>query len=248
MAEMSSGWSDLLDVVRRCERGEPLPESDRQESLQLATAVGLATLPGAVGCSISLQQPEGGFFTPAAAGDVATILDDVQYANDDGPCVRAARTGNPQRVDEMGADPRWPDLARQAVDHGVASSLSLPLLTSRSPAALNLYGATRNAFGSARDSAVAGVIARATSALLMDVDGLPIEGLSAVRVQRAITDRTLITCAQGVVMAQERLSAPLAYRQLAIRSATESSSLRDVAQRVLAETAAAAGTEEDVSA
>ena len=61
MAEMYSGWSDLLDVVRRCERGEPLPESDRQESLQLATAVGLATLPGAVGCSITLQQPAGGF-------------------------------------------------------------------------------------------------------------------------------------------------------------------------------------------
>ena len=203
MAEMSSGWSDLLDVVRRCERGEPLPESDRQESLQLATAVGLATLPGAVGCSITLQQPAGGFFTPAAAGDVATLLDGVQYAIDDGPCVRAARTGQPERVDEIGADPRWPDLARQAVDHGVASSLSLPLLTSRSPAA---------------------------------------------RIHRAITDRTLITCAQGVVMAQERLSAPLAYRQLAIRSATESSSLRDVAQRVLAETAVAAGTEEDVSA
>jgi hypothetical protein len=246
MAAILPGWGELLTVVRRCERGEPLPEQDQQDALDLATSVGLATLTDIVGCSISLQRPDGGYATPAAAGEVAQILDDVQYAENDGPCLRAARTGRMERLNSIATDGRWPALARRAAETGVASSLSLPLLTSRAPAALNLYGSVERAFESARATAVAGVMARATSAILMDAGGLPIEGLSAARVQRAITERTLITRAQGVLMARDGLTANQAYRRLAVCSAEQSSSLHDVARRVLDEAEAAAG--EDVSA
>jgi hypothetical protein len=248
MFDKSPGWGELLAAVRHCQNGEPLPEPDEQAALELATSVGLATLPGTVGCSISLQRPDGGFVTPAAAGPVARILDDVQYASDDGPCVRAARTGVFERLDPMEADRRWPELVRRAADTGVRSSLSLPLLTARAPAALNLYGAQPGVFGSERATAVAGVIARATSVLLMDVGEQPDEGLSSARVHRAIRERTLITRAQGVVMVREGVSADAAYRWLAVRSAEESSSLWDVARRVL--DAAESGIEsgEDVSA
>jgi len=246
MPDVPAGWGDLLAVVRRCESGEPLPEPEQQAALELATAVGLATLPGAIGCSISLQRPDAGFVTPAAAGNVAIILDDVQYTIGDGPCVRAARTGKPERLDPIATDRRWPELVRQAADNAVASSLSLPLLTARAPAALNLYGSAEGVFGSARAAAVAMLVARATSALLMDVGGRPVEGLSTARVQRAISERTLITRAEGVLMARDGISSRLAYHRLAVRSADESSWLRDVAQRVLDEAEGAAG--EDISA
>jgi|tagenome__1003787_1003787.scaffolds.fasta_scaffold20957999_3 hypothetical protein len=246
MTEISAGWNDLLAVVGRCERGELLPESDRQASLELATAVGLATLPGAVGCSITLQGTDGGFLTPAAAGPASGILDDVQYATGDGPCLRAARTGLPERLDKISADPRWPELVRRAADNAVVCSLSLPLITARRPAALNLYGDAVNAFGSSRSQELAGVIARATSALLTDATDRPVGGLDAARVQRTISERSLISRAQGVVMAREAVDAARAYRLLAIRSADESSSLWEVAQRVLDETGSASA--EGVSA
>jgi hypothetical protein len=240
------GWNELLAVVRSCERGEPLPESQQQAALELAASVGRSSLIGAVGCSITVLRPDGGFVTPAAAGDVARILDDVQYAEDDGPCVRAARTGKPQRLDAMTLDQRWPTFVHRAAENGVASSLSLPLLSAQSPAALNLYAATEDAFASARSTAVAELMAKVTSTLLMDVGGLPVEGLSAARVQRAMTERTMITRAQGVVMAQQGLNADQAYHLLAIRSADDSLSLMDVARGVLDDAEAAAG--EDVSA
>lgn len=243
MARLSSGWGELLAAVRRCERGEPLPERDRQATLELATTVGLATLPSAVGCSISLQRPDGGFATPAAAGPAARILDDVQYAQDDGPCQSAARTGRPQRVDDLATDPRWPELVRRAADAGVASLLSVPLPASRLPGALNLYGDSRQAFASAWAMAVAGVIARATSALLMDVEAPRIEGLDAARMRRAIAERTLITRAQGVLMGRDRVSDALAFHRLAIRSGEEARPLLDIARQILDEVAA-----EDVSA
>ena len=66
--DISPGWGELLATVRRRENGAAMPQADRQEALELATSLGLATLPGAVGCSISVQRPDGAFTTPAGAG------------------------------------------------------------------------------------------------------------------------------------------------------------------------------------
>jgi ANTAR domain-containing protein/GAF domain-containing protein len=242
IVDISPGWGELLATVRRCENGEALPLADRQAAVELGTSLGLATLPGAVGCSLTVQRTDGGFGTPAAAGSVAMLLDDVQYAQDDGPCLRAARTGAPERLNSMAVDDRWPELFRVAAENGVHSSLSLPLPAARTPSALNLYGRSEDVFATARATALAGMIARTMATLLAAEDRSLTEGLSAARVHRAIAERTLIARAQGVVMAREGLNERLAYRHLAIRSSKEGSPLRDVARRVLDSEAAASGT------
>jgi hypothetical protein len=248
MADTTRGWDELLRTVRRCESGDPVDQPDRRAALTLATSLGRQSLPGTVGCSISLQTAEG-FLTPAAAGSVALDLDLVQYASDDGPCLSAARRRHPVRLDSMADDERWPELTRSARRRGVHSSLSMPLLTSDAPAALNLYSSAEHAYRSARMQALADLLARAVSALLADSDGAVLQGLSAARVQRAIAERTLIAQAQGVLMARDGLNARLAYRKLAIRSAERSSALRDVAREVLdAEQADFEAPGEDVSA
>jgi ANTAR domain len=248
MTDSSPGWSELLQIVRRCESGDVLGERERQSVLDLATSLGRASLPETLGCSISWQAPAGGFFTPAAAGAIALELDLVQYAVDDGPCLSAARVRRPERFDPMVDGERWPELSAAAQRRGVRSSLSMPLLTAGTPAALNLYAEVENPYRSARALALAGVLARATSALLPDAESPAVEGLSAARVQRTINERTLIAQAQGVVMARDGLSSRLAYRKLAVRSATSSSALRDVAREVLDAEEAAGGQDQDVSA
>jgi hypothetical protein len=256
IVDISPGWGELLTTVRRCEKGEALPRADRQAALELATSLGLATMPGAVGCSLSVQRPDGRFITPAGSGAVAMLLDDVQYRQDDGPCLRAARTGAPERLNSLADDRRWPELVQVAAENGVHSSLSLPLPAAETPSALNLYGRAEDVFATPRATELAGMIARTTAALLASEDTSLVEGLSAARVHRAIAERTLIARAQGVVMAREGLNERLAYRRLAVRSSEESSSLLDVAQRVLADEEAASradsrngsGAAEDVSA
>ena len=108
MSEISSGWSELLAAVRRCEDGGPPSAPERQVALELAVSVGLATLPGAAGCSITRPRSGGGFVTPVAAGPVALALDEVQYTTDDGPCLRAARTGRPSWAFTVLSRCRWP--------------------------------------------------------------------------------------------------------------------------------------------
>jgi hypothetical protein len=248
MADSLPGWSELLRAVRQCESGEPLSDDDRQSVLNLATSLARTSLPETVGCSISRQTSRGDFVTPAATGAIALELDRVQYAVDDGPCVGAARLGRPQRFDPTVDGERWPELSSVARRGGVRSLLSMPLLTAGTPAALNLYARVESSYHSARALALAGVLARATSALLPDAETPVVEGLSAARVQRTIAERTLISQAQGVVMARDGLSSRLAYRKLAVRSATSSSALCDVAREVLDAEEAAAGQDQDVSA
>jgi ANTAR domain/GAF domain len=248
MADTSQNWGELLQIVRQRESGEPLDEPGRQAALALATSLGRASLPDTVGCSISLQTPDGEFITPAAAGTIALDLDGVQYATDDGPCLSAARNQRPERVDAMADDERWPELTRAAERSGVHSSLSMPLLMAGTPAALNLYARVQGCYRSERARALAGVLARATSALLATAEAAPVEGLSVARVQRTIAERSLIAQAQGVVMARDGLSARLAYRKLAVRSGLRPSALRDVAREVLDAEEAAAGQDQDVSA
>ena len=245
MSEISSGWSELLAAVRRCEDGGPPSAPERQVALELAVSVGLATLPGAAGCSITRPRSGGGFVTPVAAGPVALALDEVQYTTDDGPCLRAARSGRPEQLDSLAADERWPELVRRAAELGVHSSLSLPLAEPAS--ALNLYGAATGAFASAGAAARANMLGRAVSILLMDADQRPDDGLSAARVHRTLTERTLIARAQGVVMARYGVTQHVAYRKLAVRSGQESRPLRDVARQVL-EAAESGRDGEDVSA
>jgi AmiR/NasT family two-component response regulator len=88
------------------------------------------------------------------------------------------------------------------------------------------------------------VLAQAVAVLLMEVGRLPDEGLSAARVHRTFAERSLISRAQGVVMARDGVNERLAYRKMAIRSAEEASPLRDVARRVLIEASGAVDHDE----
>jgi hypothetical protein len=119
--EVSPGWAEVLAAVRRREHGELRTAPERQPVLELAMSVGLTDLPHAVGCSVSRQEPDGRFVTPVAAGPVAQFLDDAQYAHDDGPCLRAARSGQPEWLDPLAADERWPEFVHRAPRPGSAA-------------------------------------------------------------------------------------------------------------------------------
>jgi hypothetical protein len=229
--ELSEEWRRLLDVVECSQDGDSVGPDERQAALDAVMHLGTSSVPDTVGCSVTLRGPGDLFVTPTSNGTIALELDQTQYDADDGPCLSAARHGRRERVDAMGLEERWPAVARHAVTLGVRSSLSVPLGL-EVPAALNFYGREDSCYTSDRSAALAGMVARTTSALLGDTGTRP-DGLSSGQLAEALACRTVINQAQGIVMAELGMDAGAAYRTLARRSAAQSRRLTEIAAEVV---------------
>lgn len=65
-----------------------------------------------------------------------------------GPAARAFLTGQPQLVQDVATDPDYPEQGMLALQHGIASSIALPLLDGGKPfGVLKVYAGMREAFG-----------------------------------------------------------------------------------------------------
>jgi GAF domain-containing protein len=99
-----------------------------QELLQMIADLAKTVLPGNPETSVSLlvqDRPT----TVCSTGQLATDLDEAQYERHHGPCLHAARTGEPTEIADTRTDTRWPDYTPRAAEHGALSSLSVPLPT-----------------------------------------------------------------------------------------------------------------------
>ncbi len=67
--------------------------------------------------------PSTGVFTDSEAPEI----DKAQYESGQGPYLDAFRTQRVYRIESTATDVRWPRFARGAADHGIKSTLSLPI-------------------------------------------------------------------------------------------------------------------------
>jgi GAF domain-containing protein len=139
---------------------EPLPET--RQALDELSAIGDTTIsdeldriarevtdlvPECVGVSLGLHVEEL-TFTAVSTSPAVGELDTIQYL-DDGPCVAAVREGDIVAASgaELLDEGRWLLYARAQAVHGVASSLSLPIMRrGQVVAGVNLYASTSDAF------------------------------------------------------------------------------------------------------
>jgi GAF domain-containing protein len=140
----------LPETVEALNELEPL--TDERELL--ADLVRLARraqaiVPDLVGVSIATLD-EGITFTLVATAEEIAVLDAVQYAAG-GPCVEGAHAADPLELsaDELLDEERWRLFAEATAAHTVRSTLTLPVLgaAGRVVGTVNLYGASRRAFG-----------------------------------------------------------------------------------------------------
>src|SRR4051812_38628281 len=79
---------------------------------------------------------------------VAPEIDQAQYETGRGPCLDAYRGGEVQRIRSTITDERWPEFSQLAAEHGILSTLSLPMgVAERTIGALNLYSLVEDGFG-----------------------------------------------------------------------------------------------------
>lgn len=186
------------------------------------------TVPGCDHASITLRGRRGKAETVASTDDVALRADELQYSLGEGPCVDAAFESTDFVIDDLRAEPRWPQWSAQAADLGLRATMAIRLHTdSVTLGALNLFSDTPRAFD--EDARTTGWIFASHAADAMGGARL-VDGLKA-----ALESRHTIGIAQGVLAMRYAISYERAFQVMHRLSNDRNIKLRDLAQQVLEE-------------
>jgi GAF domain-containing protein len=169
--------------------------------------------------------------TVATTGQLALDLDEKQYEGGHGPCLHAARTGEPTEIVDTRTDSRWPDYSPRAAERGNLSSLSVPLVIDEDErvfGALNLYAREPDAFDEdSRSAALAfgpyAAVAAGNVYAYQNVRTL------ADHLQTAMESRAVIEQAKGVLIERFKVTPDHAFRMLVAASMHANRKLRHLA-------------------
>jgi GAF domain-containing protein len=200
-----------------------------EEVLTEITEIAARGVPGAESVSTTMLRGEKPF-TAAYSSDMAMQADELQYAEDSGPCMDAGRGGVVLRVDDMLTETRWPRYAARVSEQGVRSSLSVPLpYQGNYIGALNVYSSQPAAFASEESLSAARDVAEAIAVAVVNADAHHRLGEQARNLQVAMETRAVIEQAKGVLMAQRRVNPDAAFEILRDASQRYNRKLRDIA-------------------
>ena len=182
-------------------------------ALRLVVELAQISLSGADGVSVSLFR-HGELLTVAATDETVMEMDTDQYATGEGPCVDASRQGRWFHAESLDTETRWPSFTPRARALGIMAILSSPLTAIEEPVgALNIYSRTPSTFDlEAQQTAAA--FARKASAILTDARASVTDAHLAVRFQKALRSRDVISTAKGIVMERESLNEEDAFTNL----------------------------------
>lgn len=194
------------------------------EVAKLATGV---TQPPA-SCGITIRR-HGQPLTVASSDQRAEQVDQAQYGAGTGPCLDSLESGAIIDVPDMTADTRWADFRHEALAHGIHSSVSIPLsIDGSTVGALNLYGFQPHAFDQAARQHAETFATQAATALTLALRSAA-QAEDTAQLEQALTSRTVIDQALGILMAQQHCTADDAFALLRARSQNGNRKLRAVA-------------------
>jgi GAF domain-containing protein len=209
-----------------------LREHSMDKLLQTVAEVARGVLPGDSEVSVSLvadHWPSTVVFTAR----LALACDERQYRRGDGPCLHAASTGELVEIADMRAETRWRDYVVEAVDRGVGSSLSVPLVCGQPvTGALNVYAREPHAFDP-QSRTVATRFAPYAAVALANMHAYQHARDMADNLEAALRSRAVIDQAKGILMERHKLTANQAFEVLALRSVRTHTTVRDVAERLV---------------
>jgi GAF domain-containing protein len=230
---------------------EPLPQT--RDALAQLRAVGdteaatellrisreaAEVVPDLVGISLGLQLDQF-TFTLVGSSDLALDLDAAQYL-DGGPCVAAVDGGDTvaTTIDDLLDEDRWLMFARTGAAHGVASTLSLPILrVDRVVAGVNLYASEPAAFDGHHQE-LASICRAWAPGAVANADLSFSTRFEAVATPDRMRDQNTVDQATGMLAASQHIDTATAatrIREAAARaSITETQAARTVIQALSA--------------
>jgi hypothetical protein len=216
----------LLETARRL--NEQLTPGDLDATLDQITAAAVELLPSVQYSSITILRSDGELTTAAPTDPLIVRLDAEQYRVRQGPCYDAATHDNQVISSNLGADERFPEYGRTAVEMGIRSQIGVRLFdTPKSHGALNLYSSRVGAFDDLAS----------LSALFAHQAGMAISYAHEIgTLQEAVQSRTTIGQAVGILMERYNLNDERAFAFLKRVSSQRNVKLRLVAQQLVAAT------------
>ncbi|WP_026533715.1 GAF and ANTAR domain-containing protein [Arthrobacter sp. H14] len=183
-------------------------------------------------CGITLLRPRK-VETVASSSEDAKKFDELQYSFGDGPCLTAARTNRITHIRDTRQDHQWPDYQGAIAERGIRSVLGVPIpLDGEASCALMLYATTADAFtGDAQLTAE--TFAREASASLRLAVHIAHLTETSENLKSAMSSRTTIDLAAGIIMGQNRCGHDAAMAILKAASSARNIKLRDVAAGML---------------
>ena len=205
------------------------------DTLHRVAEITTDALPSATMAGISILDHRGRAKTAIFTDEAAPQIDTSQYESGRGPCLDAWRTKRAVRIDDMAqASSDYPEFSKAAQEHGMQSSLSLPLVADDAGlGALNLYAPAPQGF-SGDDESLGGELAAAAAIVLANATAYWDARNLGEQLNEAMKSRAEIEQAKGILMAQSPgIDADDAFYLLRRASQRENVKLRDVAKRIV---------------
>ncbi len=195
--------------------------------MQRAVKIATQIIPGCDEAGVCVVHRGERIDTHATSSDVLRDVDALQHVLDEGPCLDALRRNHTVVSANLSTDERWTTWGPQVVDRiGMLSTVSYRLyVTDKDLGALNLYGKEASAFS---DEDIADGLALAAHVGVALAAALEVQHL-----ERALSGRTVIGQATGIVMERFDLDADRAFSVLSRMSQQKNVKIRDLAEQVV---------------
>ncbi|WP_309135238.1 GAF and ANTAR domain-containing protein [Cellulomonas sp.] len=215
----------LLDLVLRTDAVE--------EQLQQVADAAAALHADVAACGITVRRGRRAL-SVGSSHSLSQVADELQYDEEEGPCLQSLTHGVVVVVDDYARESRWGAYPGRVAEHGLRSSLSLPLAPAGRPiGALNTYGTAPGMFtGALRDdlTAFAARAEKVVALALRHAEQAEMVG----HLHAAMESRSVIDQALGVLMAQERCTADEAFAVLRRASQGRNRKVADLAADIVA--------------
>jgi transcriptional regulator with GAF, ATPase, and Fis domain len=217
----------ISDAITRVARAVNAP-NDLQCQLDTIVQVARDSMPEIDHAGISVAYKDGTVETTAAAGDLVHQLDHLQYSLGEGPCLHAIEAEPVVVVEEAWRETRWPRFMTGARKLGLRSQMGLRLyVDEQTRGGLNLYSTSSDTIDP--ETTQLAELFASHAALAMG------RAWVAQNLNAALSSRTTIGIALGIVMERYGLDQDRAFRYLTRVASSSETKVREVAAHLVGE-------------
>jgi transcriptional regulator with GAF, ATPase, and Fis domain len=205
-----------------------------EDLLKHVAEFAVRAIPGADGAGLTLLEKDRAD-TMVATAEFVRAVDAIQYGIGEGPCITAAAERRTVHSGYLGADTLWPQFGPRVAKLGVHSALSLPLLAGGNVlGAMNVYAHAKDAFDE-RSVELGELFSIPAAISVQNAQALSQARRLAIQLQAALTSRTVIDQALGIVMSRSGDTPDEAFAKLRVMSQGENRKLSAVAKQLVDE-------------